>query len=353
VTFFNDENGFVVLKVKARGHREPVAVVGSLPSANPGEWLTAEGRWVRDREFGLQFRADLLKSSAPTTREGIEKYLGSGMVKGIGPIYAKKLVAKFGEKIFEIIEKESGRLEDVEGIGPMRRRRIKDAWAEQKSFVTSWSSCIRTASAPAGRCVFTRRTERTRFELVRANPYKLAHDIPGIGFKSADQIAQKIGIPHDSILRACAGLAHVLQEATGQGHCGLPVELLKEEAGKLLLVDEAIVQTALERTLNERKLIWEKVGDEALVLLPMLQRAEEGIATRIKRLAGDTARSASNAAIAAPNYPPIDFEKAVAWCQTKTGKELAPTQRDALKQALSNRVLIITGGPGVGKNNFG
>jgi len=341
VTFFNEENGFVVLKVKARGHREDVAVVGSLPSANPGEWLTAEGRWVRDRQFGLQFRADLLKSSAPTTREGIEKYLGSGMVKGIGPIYAKKLVEKFGERIFEIIENESGRLEDVEGIGPMRRRRIKDAWAEQK-VIRDIMVFLHSNGVSTSRAVRIYKTYgESAVEQVRANPYKLAQDVPGIGFKSADQIAQKIGIPHDSIIRACAGLAHVLQEATGQGHCGLPVELLKEEAGKLLLVDESIVQTALERTLNEKKLIWEKVSDEALVLLPKLQRAEEEIATRIKRLASG-----------GPIYPPIDFEKAVVWCQEKTGKELAPSQREALKQALSSRLLVITGGPGVGKTTL-
>jgi exodeoxyribonuclease V alpha subunit len=341
VTFFNEENGFVVLKVKVKGHREEVAVVGSLPSATPGEWLTAEGRWVRDREFGVQFRAELLKSSAPTTKEGIEKYLGSGMVKGIGPVYAKKLVQKFGERIFEIIENESGRLEDVEGIGPMRRRRIKDAWAEQK-VIRDIMVFLHSNGVGTSRAVRIYKTYgESAIEQVRANPYRLAQDIPGIGFKSADQIAQKIGIPHDSIIRACAGLAHVLQEATGQGHCGLPVELLKEEAGKLLLVDEIIVRIALERTLAERKLIWEKVGDEALVLLPMLQRAEEGIATRIKRLASASA-----------TYPPIDFEKAVAWCQTKTGKELAPSQREALKQALNSRVLIITGGPGVGKTTL-
>jgi exodeoxyribonuclease V alpha subunit len=341
VTFFNEENGFVVLKVKVKGHREDVAVLGSLASATPGEWLTAEGRWERNRDFGMQFRAELLKSSAPTTREGIEKYLGSGMVKGIGPVYAKKLVEKFGEKIFDIIENESGRLQDVEGIGPMRRRRIKDAWAEQK-VIRNIMVFLHSNGVSTSRAVRIYKTYgESAIEQVQANPYKLARDIPGIGFKSADQIAQKIGIPHDSVIRACAGLAHVLQEATGQGHCGLPVELLKEEAGKLLLVNESIVQTALERTLNERKLIWGKVGDEALVLLPMLQRAEEGIATRIKRLANTTA-----------SYPPIDFEKAVAWCQAKTGKELAPSQREALKQALNSRVLVITGGPGVGKTTL-
>src|SRR6516165_236977 len=124
ITFFNEENGFAVLKVTARGRREPVTVVGSLPSVNPGEWLTAEGRWVRKRDFGLQFEAEHARSTAPSTREGIEKYLGGGMVRGIGPVYARKLVSKFGENIFDIIENHSARLEEVEGIGPQRRRKI-------------------------------------------------------------------------------------------------------------------------------------------------------------------------------------------------------------------------------------
>jgi exodeoxyribonuclease V alpha subunit len=149
VTFCNEENGWAVLKVKAKGHRDLVTVVGSLPSVSPGEWLTAQGRWVQDREFGLQFRAEMLASTAPTTKEGIEKYLGSGMVKGIGPVYAKKLVDRFGERIFEIIETESARLEELDGIGPKRRRRIKEAWAATKCSNRSllegqedfWSHC--------------------------------------------------------------------------------------------------------------------------------------------------------------------------------------------------------------------
>jgi exodeoxyribonuclease V alpha subunit len=132
VAFSNEDTGFSVLKVKAKGHRDLVTVVGFLPSVSAGEWLTAQGRWVQDREFGLQFRAEMLASTAPTTKEGIEKYLGSGMVKGIGPVYAKKLVDKFGEGVFDIIEKASARLEDVDGIGPKRRKRIKEAWDEQK-----------------------------------------------------------------------------------------------------------------------------------------------------------------------------------------------------------------------------
>ncbi len=341
VTFFNEENGWAVLKVKAKGHRDQVTVIGSLPSVSPGEWVTAEGRWIQDREFGLQFKAEMLNSTAPTTNEGIEKYLGSGMVKGIGPIYAKKLVAKFGEQIFEIIESQSARLEDVDGIGPKRRKRIKDAWAEQK-VIRQIMVFLHSQGVSTSRAVRIYKTYgEDAVAKVQANPYALAKDIHGIGFKTADQIAQKIGIPHDSLIRACASLSHVLLEATGNGHCALPVEFLKDEAGKLLLVDEKVVTAALEKTHADRDLVTEKVNDQDLVFLPSLKRAEEGIAARIKNLCGMPS-----------SYPSIDFDKAVEWCQGKTGKELAPSQREALKQAISTRALVITGGPGVGKTTL-
>ena len=341
VTFASEDSGFSVLKVKAKGHRDLVTVVGSLPSVSAGEWLTAQGRWVQDREFGLQFRAEMLTSTPPTTKEGIEKYLGSGMVKGIGPVYAKKLVESFGEKIFDIIEKESARLEDVDGIGPKRRKRIKEAWAEQKVIrnimVFLHSNGVSTSRATR---IFKTYGEDA-IEKVQSDPYRLAKDIHGIGFKTADQIAQKIGIPVDSLIRACAGLSHVLIEATGDGHCALPLDLLKEEATKLLLVDDKIVTEALERTLASNDLVKETIGRQELIFLPHLKRAEEIVAGRIKSLAASPSA-----------FPAIDFEKAVLWCQQKTVKELAPSQRDALKLALSSRVLIITGGPGVGKTTL-
>jgi exodeoxyribonuclease V alpha subunit len=341
VTFFNEENGWAVLKVKAKGHRDQVTVVGSLPSVSAGEWVTAEGRWVQDREFGQQFRAEMLNSTAPTTKEGIEKYLGSGMVKGIGPVYAKKLVAKFGEQIFEIIETASARLEELDGIGPKRRKRIKDAWAEQK-VIRQIMVFLHSNGVSTSRAVRIYKTYgENAIEKVQANPYALAKDIHGIGFKTADQIAQKIGIPVDSLIRACAGLSHVLIEATGEGHCALPLELLKDEAGKLLLVDDKIVTEALERTLAGKDLVKETINGQELIFLPHLKRAEEIIAGRIKNLAASPS-----------TFPVIDFDKAVAWCREKTGKELAPSQRDALKLALSSRTLVITGGPGVGKTTL-
>lgn len=341
VTFHNEDTGFAVLKVKVRGHRDLVSVVGSLATVSPGEWINAEGRWIQDREFGAQFRADILTSTAPTSREGIEKYLGSGMVKGIGPVYAKKLVERFGEGIFEVIETESAKLESIDGIGPKRRRRIKEAWKEQKAIreimVFLHSHGVGTSRAVR---IFKTYGEQA-IETVRANPYTLAKDIPGIGFKSADQIAQRVGIPFDSLVRAGAGLSHVLLEATGEGHCALPLDLLKDEAGKLLLVDDGVVTRALELALGRRELVLERIDGDDLIFLPSIRRAEEGIAGRILNLCAEP-----------PSFPAIDFEKAVAWCESKTGKALAPSQQAALRQALTNRMLVITGGPGVGKTTL-
>jgi len=217
VTFHNEDTGFAVVKIKAKGHRDLVTVVGSLASVSPGEWVNAQGRWIQDREYGQQFKAEMLTSTAPTTIEGIEKYLGSGMVKGIGPVYAKKLVDRFGEKIFEVIETASARLEEVDGIGPKRRRRIKEAWAEQK-VIRDIMVFLHSHGVSTSRAVRIYKTYgEEAIQKVQANPYALAKDIHGIGFKTADQIAQKVGIPVDSLVRAEAGLNHVLLEATGEG----------------------------------------------------------------------------------------------------------------------------------------
>src|SRR6202163_998552 len=341
VTFHNDDSGFCVLRVKTKGHREEATVVGSLPSVTAGEWLVAEGSWFRNREHALQFKASTMKTVPPTTAEGIERYLGSGLVKGIGPILAKKLVGRFGTEVLAVIENRTAELQSVDGIGPKRRERIAHAWQEAKQ-VREIMLFLHSHGVSTSRAVriFKIYGEQA-IETVRSNPYVLAKDIYGIGFATADQIAQKVGIPRDSLNRARAGIDHVLLEATSDGHCALPLAKLKLAALKLLEVQEAIVEQALSQMLTGGALLLEEIDGETLIFLPHLRRAEEGIAARIKRLAGT-----------ATLYPPIDFEKAVAWCERRTGKTLAPSQREALKTVLGKRAVVITGGPGVGKTTL-
>jgi exodeoxyribonuclease V alpha subunit len=341
VTFHNEDSGFCVLRIKTKGHREETTVIGSLPSVTAGEWLVAEGCWVRDREQGLQFKASTMRTVPPTTTDGIERYLGSGLVKGIGPILAKKLVVRFGAEVLVVIEKRPSELQTVDGIGPKRRERIAHAWQEAKQ-VREIMQFLHSHGVSTSRAVRIFKTYGEQaIEKVRSNPYMLAKDIYGIGFATADQIAQKVGIPRDSINRARAGIDHVLLEATSDGHCALPLGKLKLAAMKLLEVQEGTVERALSQMLTSGSLLLEEIDGEPLIFLPHLRRAEEGIATRIKSLAEAEA-----------TYPPIDFDKAVAWCERQTGKTLAPSQREALKTVLSHRVVVITGGPGVGKTTL-
>ena len=194
VTFHNAENGFCVLRAKARGHRDLVTVVGHAATISAGEWITASGEWINDRAHGQQFKARFLKTSAPSSIDGIEKYLGSGMIRGIGPVYAKKMVKAFGEKVFDIIEAEPDRLREVTGIGAVRAKRITDAWAEQK-IVREIMVFLHSNGVGTARAVRIFKTYGAdAVQVMTENPYRLARDIRGIGFKSADAIAMKLGI---------------------------------------------------------------------------------------------------------------------------------------------------------------
>lgn len=341
VTFHSEETGFAVLKVKVARQRELTTVVGNIASVHAGEWLTAEGTWVYDRDHGRQLKAHSLHCTPPTSRDGMERYLGSGLIKGIGPVYAKKLVAHFGEEIFEIMDRYSARLEEVEGIGPGRRRLIKEAWREQRA-IRDIMLFLYSNGVSTSRAVRIYKTYgNDAIEHVRADPYALARDIPGIGFKIADQIAGKVGIPRDSILRAKAGLLHILQEAASNGHTALPREPLLESACSLLECDSSLAEEALARLLVDEQMVEENIMGEALLFLPALRDAEVTIAAILQRLGK-----------APPAHPPIDFPKALLWCQQRTGKELAPSQQAALETALKSRALVITGGPGVGKTTL-
>ena len=341
VTFHGEDSGFCVLRVKARGHRELVTVVGHAAAVAAGEWITASGEWVNDRTYGPQFRSRFLKATAPTSTEGIEKYLGSGMIRGVGPVYAKKLVRAFGEGVFDVIESEPGRLREVGGIGPVRAERITAAWAEQKA-VREIMMFLHGHGVGTARAVRIFRTYGAdAVQVMSENPYRLARDIRGIGFRTADAIAMRLGIEKSAMIRLRAGVVHALTEAMDDGHCGLPAEELLPAAAELLEAPEDLVRTAIDEELAAGNVVADRVGETPCVFLAGLHRAEHGIAERLHRIAAGPLP-----------WPRIDADKALPWIERRTGLELAPSQIGAIRLALASKVLVITGGPGVGKTTI-
>jgi exodeoxyribonuclease V alpha subunit len=341
VTFHNEENGFCVLRTKARGHRDLVTVVGQAASISAGEWITASGEWVNDRTHGQQFRARFLKTSAPTSIEGIEKYLGSGMIRGIGPAYAKKLVRAFGEKVFDTIEAEPDRLREIDGIGPVRAKRIVDAWAEQK-VVREIMMFLHSNGVGTARAVRIYKTYGSNaVQVMTENPYRLTRDVRGIGFKTADAIAMRLGIEKTAMIRLRAGVSFALAEAMDEGHCGLPTGELVTLAESLLEAPADLIQTALDLEQSEGAVVADTVAETGCVFLAGLYRAEQTIAERLIRIAGGKLP-----------WPPIDADKAVAWVEERSRLRLADSQRDAIRLALASKALVVTGGPGVGKTTI-
>src|SRR5579864_5170921 len=284
VTFHNAENGFCVLRAKARGHRDLVTVVGHAAIISAGEWITATGEWVNDRTHGQQFKARFLRTSAPTSTEGIEKYLSSGMIRGIGPVYAKKLVRAFGDKVFDVIEAEPDRLRQVEGIGPVRAERMVAAWAEQK-VVREIMVFLHSHGVGTARAVRIFKTYGAdAVQVMSENPYRLARDIRGIGFKTADAIAMRLGIEKTAMIRVRAGISYALTEAMDEGHCGLPVDELLPLAVDLIEAPKELVHTALDLELSDGTVIPDTVGGTPCVFLSGLHRAERVIAERLIHL---------------------------------------------------------------------
>ena len=341
VTFHNPESGFCVLRTKARGHRDLVTVVGHAAMVGAGEWITASGEWINDRTHGHQFKARFVRTSTPSSVEGIEKYLGSGMIRGIGPVYAGKLVRAFGEKVFDIIEAEPERLREVTGIGPMRAGRITDAWAEQKA-VREIMVFLHGHGVGTARAVRIFKTYGAdAVEVMTENPYRLARDIRGIGFKTADAIAMKLGIEKTATIRVRAGISYALTEAMDEGHCGLPADELGPLASRLLEVSDDLIRTALDLELAEGTVVADTVEDTPCIFLGGLYRAEQAIAERLSSIAAGRLP-----------WPGIDAEKALPWVGRKTGLTLAAGQADAVRLALNSKVTVVTGGPGVGKTTI-
>ncbi|MDI2077915.1 ATP-dependent RecD-like DNA helicase, partial [Bradyrhizobium sp. Mp27] len=341
VTYHNDGNGYCVLRIKARGHRELVTVVGHAAVISAGEWITASGEWVNDRTHGQQYRAKFLKTSEPTSLDGIEKYLGSGMIRGIGPVYAKKLVRAFGEKVFDTIEAEPERLREVTGIGPVRANRITAAWAEQK-IVREIMVFLHSNGVGTARAVRIYKTYGAdAVQVMTENPYRLARDIRGIGFKTADAIAMKLGIEKTAMIRVRAGISYGLTEAMDEGHCGLPTDELVPLAEKLLEVPVELVRIALDLERTAGTVIADSVGETSCVFLAGLHRAERSIAERLIRLANGTLP-----------WPWINPDKALPWVEQRIGLTLAESQVAAIRLALMSKALVMTGGPGVGKTTI-
>jgi exodeoxyribonuclease V alpha subunit len=341
VTFHNAENGFCVLRLKVQGERDLVTLIGYAPVVSPGEYASATGQWVTDREHGRQFRATFVTISPPTTLTGIERYLGSGMVKGIGPVYAGKLIKAFGAAVFDVIEHSPARLREIPGIGDVRTRRITSGWAEQK-VIRSIMVFLHANGVSTSRAVRIFKTYGPgAVDVVRENPYRLAQDIRGIGFLTADTIAQKMGIAKDSPLRAQAGISHALSEASTQGHCGLPDVELLPLAVKLLDIPEEIIKTAIAQEIEDKVLLPDTVDGQPCVFLAPLYYAEQSIAAQIKRLMSDTT-----------TRPVFNANQLIPWAEKKLAIHLADSQKAALRLALSAKLLVITGGPGVGKTTL-
>ncbi|MCI0461298.1 MAG: AAA family ATPase [Gemmataceae bacterium] len=341
ITFHNPENGFVVLRVQARGRRGITTVVGTLASPVVGEYVEATGTWQQDREHGQQFKADDLHTTPPHTVEGIEKYLASGLVKGIGKHYARKIVEVFGERTLQVIDESPGFLQEIKGIGPRRVQRIRESWREQRA-VRAIMVFLQSNGVGTARAVRIYKTYGEQaVEMVRENPYRLATEVWGFGFDLADQLARRLGIDPASPLRARAALRYKLQQLShDRGHCAYPQAGLIEETTAMTGIDRAVVAEAVEHHRREEELVREPwgEGEEPWLYLKPLFLAELGVARALQALREG-----------AHPLPGIDMATALEWVEQKMGLTLAPTQRDAIAQAATRKVLVITGGPGTGK----
>jgi exodeoxyribonuclease V alpha subunit len=342
ITYTNEETGWSVVKLEVAGRPGLVTAVGNLIGVQAGETVRLEGRWEQDRRWGEQFRAASFRTVTPATLAGMERYLGSGMVRGLGKELARRLVEHFGLATLDLIEADPRRLTEVEGIGPVRSRRIREAWDEQRAIrdvmVFLQSNGVSTSHAIR---IYKQYKEQA-IAVVRENPYRLATDVFGIGFKSADRIAQNLGIPRDSPKRAEAGILYLLGERAEQGHLYAPRADLVAATAEVLEIDAAILAPAIETLALAGQLVIEPIGPaEEAVYLRALHVAEVGVASLLAKI------------LAAPAAPlTIDAERAIAWYEGRAGIRLASNQQEAIRRAIGSKVLVLTGGPGTGKTTL-
>jgi len=352
ITYANEETGYTIARVATeRSGADLLTVVGPLLGAQVGESLRLTGRWSSHPKYGKQFQVHSCTTVLPATIQGIRRYLGSGLIKGIGPMMAERMVAHFGADILTIIEQQPDRLTEVHGLGPRRTKRIADAWEEQKAIkeVMVFLSDVGVSTSLAIR-IYKRYTDDS-IPVVRSEPYRLASEVWGIGFKTADTIAKAVGIPHDSPERIKAGLQYTLSQAADNGHCYLPEPDLVRDAATILEVGPERISPCLDELVAEEGVVREPVparadvtrSSVAAIYLVPFYRAERSLAGGIRDLLNTSQERL-------PVFAAVDWQKALGWLQSRTGQELAPGQQEAVKLALTSKVAVLTGGPGCGKS---
>lgn len=334
VTFHDEQSGFFVARLKLVDQKELVTFVGYSGQLQIGEWLEAQGSWVNDRRHGLQFRCQQQTSLMPNTLEGIEKYLASGLIQGIGPHFARKMIDTFGDQVFDVIENFPDRLQQLDGIGKKRQQEITSAWRQQKNLrdILVFLHSHHLGTARAYRILEAYGDQA--IDRVKANPYQLVVDVHGIGFKTADQLAQKLGVPPESGPRIAAALAYCLKIASNDGHCGLPLAQLLANTQALIGVTEAQILLVVESECLGKQLSKLTHDNQYFISLPSLIGAEQQISYHLQRLM-----------LGRLSWPLL----AQQWPDNTSDIALSTDQQLAVQLALSNKLSILTGGPGVGK----
>ena len=341
VVFKNDESSFTVARFQTAAHL-PVTIVGELVGVTEGLPLRLRGQWIEDKKFGKQFKVTSYQLRTPETLVGIERFLGAAGIQGIGPEMAKRLVKKFGMDTLEIIDREPQRLTEVVGIGTARAAQLSAAFAEQRQMqdVMVFLHGIGVSPSLAPRII--KRYGKDAINIVRANPYRLAHEVRGIGFRTADAYAQKLGLARDAPERIEAGILHALETAADDGHMHLPDETLLAQTAELLGIDLGLIPPRLGALEQRGLVIRESLGDRgACTELPWAYEAEAEAAARLAELIRTPSRASS-----------LDVHAAIHAFEAVTNLQLAGQQRRAVEAALTDKCVVITGGPGVGKTTI-
>jgi exodeoxyribonuclease V alpha subunit len=357
ITYYNDENGYSVIRLDVDGRSDLVTVVGNLPEVQPGESLRLEGRWAVHPQYGRQFKAEWCEQVLPATVEGIKAYLGSGMIKGVGPVTAKRIVQRFGVDTLRVLDEEPERLREALGVGPKRAQSVARAWEEQKH-IREVMMFLQSHGVSTNLAVKVYKTYGDdALQVVQQDPYRLARDIWGVGFKTADKVAQDLGLPHDAPSRVQAGVAYALSQLADDGHVYAPQEELVAEATRLLEVDPHLISNAI-RALDDAEVVHcdtlvypsldetpSRVGslrEEQAVYLAPFYYGEVGVTNRLRDLLdGPATRLAP--------FRRVDWEALLTQVTRKSAIELSEEQRRAVQAALTNKVTVLTGGPGTGK----